>query len=55
MAVINPLGQFVDKVNQYSTWLSSKLLTWVFRCKVRLADTTGIEVLHTDGKTATCF
>ncbi len=53
MAVINPLRTFVDKVNQYPTWLSAKLITWVFRYKVKLAGTTGIEVLHTDGKTAT--
>ena len=53
MAVINPLRKFVDKVNQYPSWLSSRLMTWVFRYKVKLAGTTGIEVLHTDGKTAT--
>ena len=53
MAVNNPLRTFVDKVNQYPTWLSTKLITWVFRYKVKLAGTTGIEVLHTDGKTAT--
>ena len=53
MAVTNPLRKFVDKVNQYPSWLSSRLMTWVFRYKVKLAGTTGIEVLHTDGKTAT--
>lgn len=53
MAVRNPLRTFVDKVNQYPQWLSSKLMTWMFRFKVKLAGTTGIEVLHTDGKTAT--
>ncbi len=53
MVVINPLRTFVDKVNQYPTWLSAKLITWAFRYKVKLAGTTGIEVLHTDGKTAT--
>ena len=53
MAVTNPLRTFVDKVNQYPQWLSSRLMTWVFRYKVKLAGTTGIEVLHTDGKTAT--
>ena len=50
MAVFNPLRNFVDKVNQYPNWLSAKLMTWVFRYKVKLAGTTGIEVLHTDGK-----
>ena len=53
MTVINPLRTFVDKVNQYPPWLSSRLMTWVFRYKVKLAGTTGIEVLETDGKTAT--
>jgi acyl-coenzyme A thioesterase PaaI-like protein len=53
MAVINPLRKFVDKVNTYPSWLSAKLMTWVFRYKVKLAGTTGIEVLQTDGKTAT--
>lgn len=52
MAVTNPLRTFVDKVNQYPTWLSAKLMTWVFRYKVKLAGTTGIEILYTDGKTA---
>ncbi|MBL4630886.1 MAG: DUF4442 domain-containing protein [Paraglaciecola sp.] len=53
MAVINPLRTYVDKINQYPTWLSSRLITWMFRYKVKLAGTAGIEVLHTDGKTAT--
>jgi acyl-coenzyme A thioesterase PaaI-like protein len=53
MAVTNPLRMFVDKVNQYPSWLSSRLMTWVFRYKVKLAGTTGIEVMHTDGITAT--
>ena len=53
MAVVNPLRTFVDKVNLYPSWLSSKLITWVFRYKVKLAGTTGIEVLHTDGQSAT--
>jgi acyl-coenzyme A thioesterase PaaI-like protein len=53
MPVNNPLRTYVDKVNQYPTWLSGKLMTWLFRFKVKLAGTTGIEVLHTDGKTAT--
>lgn len=53
MLAKNPLRKFVDKVNQYPGWLSSFLITQVFRYKVKLAGTTGIEVLHTDGKTAT--
>ena len=53
MSVKNPLRKFVDKVNQYPGWLSSLLMTQMFRYKVKLAGTTGIEVLHTDGKTVT--
>lgn len=50
MSVNNPLRNFVDKVNQYPDWLSSKLMTWVFRHKVKLAGTVGVEILETDGK-----
>jgi uncharacterized membrane protein YqhA len=39
MPTINPLRTFVDKVNQYPSWLSSKLMMWVFRYKVKLAGT----------------
>jgi acyl-coenzyme A thioesterase PaaI-like protein len=53
MSVRNPLRDFVNKVNQYPQWLSAFLMTKVFRFKVKLAGTTGIEVLFTDGKTAT--
>ncbi|MFT4938918.1 MAG: acyl-coenzyme A thioesterase PaaI-like protein [Paraglaciecola sp.] len=53
MSVKNPLRKFVDKINQYPAWLSSFLMTQMFRYKVKLAGTTGIEVLHTDGKTVT--
>jgi acyl-coenzyme A thioesterase PaaI-like protein len=53
MSSSNPLRHFVNKVNQYPTWLSSFLMTKMFRYKVKLAGTTGIEVLHTDGKTVT--
>lgn len=50
MAAINPLRGFVDKVNQYPSWLSGKLMTWLFRHKVKLAGTVGVEILETDGK-----
>jgi acyl-coenzyme A thioesterase PaaI-like protein len=53
MAAKNPLRDFVNKVNQYPQWLSSFLITRVFRFKVKLAGTTGIEVLRTDGKSVT--
>ncbi|MGO4891884.1 DUF4442 domain-containing protein [Flavobacterium sp. W21_SRS_FM6] len=53
MNIRNPLRAFVNKVNQYPRWLSAFLMTKVFRYKVKLAGTTGIEVIYTDGKTAT--
>jgi acyl-coenzyme A thioesterase PaaI-like protein len=52
MSKSNPLRTFVNKVNQYPQWLSRLLMTLLFRYKVKLAGTTGIEVLFTDGKTA---
>ncbi|MGS2721810.1 DUF4442 domain-containing protein [Paraglaciecola aestuariivivens] len=52
MPVSNPLRKYVDTVNSYPSWLSRRLLTWLFRYKVKLAGTTGIEVLSTDGKSA---
>lgn len=53
MSVTNPLRKFVDKVNQYPSGVSAFLMTRVFRYKVKLAGTAGIEVLATDGKTVT--
>jgi hypothetical protein len=52
MPTINPLRTFVDRVNQYPSWPISKLMMCVFRYKVKLADTTSLEVLFTDRKTA---
>lgn len=53
MSANNPLRRFVDKVNQYPQWLSSRLLTMMFRSKVKLAGTCKVEILHTDGKSVT--
>ena len=49
MSAINPLRSFVDKVNQYPSWLSSRLITTVFRFKVKLAGTVKLDILSTDG------
>ncbi|WP_158971251.1 DUF4442 domain-containing protein [Paraglaciecola sp. L3A3] len=49
----NPFRTFVDFANRRPVWFSSWLITKVFRFKVKLAGTTGIEMLHTDGKTVT--
>lgn len=53
MAVSNPLRSFVKKVNQYPSWLSSRLITWAFRSKVKLSGTVGIDILETDLKRVT--
>lgn len=53
MAKSNPLQQFVKKVNQYPAWLSSKLLTWMFRSKVKLTGTVKLDILETDLKSVT--
>ncbi|GAC35259.1 DUF4442 domain-containing protein [Paraglaciecola polaris] len=50
MSVSNPLRKFVDKVNQYPASVSAFLMTKVFRFKVKLAGTTSIEVVSTDGR-----
>lgn len=50
MVANNPLRAFVDKVNQYPDWINSRLMTWLFRHKVKLAGTVGVEILETDGK-----
>jgi acyl-coenzyme A thioesterase PaaI-like protein len=48
MPVSNPLRKFVKKVNQYPSWLSRRLLTWMFQFKVKLTRTARLEILHTD-------
>lgn len=53
MSTHNPLRHFVDKVTLYPQWLSRWLITQMFRYKVKLAGTAGIEILQTDGKSVT--
>ena len=53
MATANPLRRFAEKANQYPGWLSRRLLTWMFRYKVKLTRTVGLEILHTDLKSVT--
>ena len=50
MSVNNPLRAFVLKTNQYPKWLSGRLITWLFRFKVKLTGTVGIEIVETDLK-----
>lgn len=53
MSASNPLRNFVMKVNQYPQWLSSRLITWMFRFKVKLAGTAGVDIVGTDLKQVT--
>ncbi|GAC16103.1 DUF4442 domain-containing protein [Aliiglaciecola lipolytica] len=53
MPVNSPLRKFVDKVNQYPSWLSRFLMTRLFRHLVKLAGTAKVDIVHTDGKTVT--
>lgn len=53
MSAPNPLRSFVNKVNQYPQWLSSRLITWMFRYKVKLAGTARLDIVETDGKSVT--
>ncbi|MDN4502464.1 DUF4442 domain-containing protein [Alteromonadaceae bacterium BrNp21-10] len=49
----NPLRQFVNFANRQPAWISRWLMTRLFRSKVKLAGTCGIEILATDGKSVT--
>ncbi|GGF61143.1 DUF4442 domain-containing protein [Alteromonas lipolytica] len=44
----NPLRRYAERVNQYPAWLSSRLLTWMFRYKVKLAGTAKVDIVSTD-------
>ncbi|MBJ2138707.1 DUF4442 domain-containing protein [Paraglaciecola chathamensis] len=50
MSASNPLKKFVEKVNQYPAPISAFLMTKVFRHKVKLAGTTSIDVVATNGQ-----
>ncbi len=49
----NPLRAFAQKVNQYPLWLRQRLLTWMFRYKVKLAGTAKVDILGTNLKQVT--
>ena len=53
MAASNPLRKLVERVNHYPAWLGNRIITWVFCHKVKLAGTTGLQILGTDGKSVT--
>jgi acyl-coenzyme A thioesterase PaaI-like protein len=55
MAVVNPLRQFAEKTLTYPKWISMRVLTWVFRYKVKLVGTSKIQIVDTDLKSVTFF
>lgn len=55
MFVANPLRTFADSVMKKPLWLRFKILTWVFRYKVKLVGTCRIKIIDTDLKSATFF
>lgn len=48
MSKTNPLRNFATWANKKPAWLSRRLLTWMFRYKVKLTGTTKLEILQTD-------
>jgi acyl-coenzyme A thioesterase PaaI-like protein len=55
MLIVNPLRIFADNAMKMPLWLRFKILTWVFRYKVKLVGTCKIEIKETDLKSATFF
>ena len=53
MSVGNPLRKFAEKANTYPSWVGRRLLTWMFRFKVKLTGTVSIDILETDLKSVT--
>ncbi|MCW8107970.1 DUF4442 domain-containing protein [Alteromonas ponticola] len=53
MSKTNPLRKFAVWAMNKPEWLSHRLLTWMFRFKVKLTGTTKLEVLSTDLTTVT--
>lgn len=55
MAIVNPLRTFADSAMKKPLWLRFKLLTWMFRYKVKLVGTCKIDIKETDMKSVTFF
>lgn len=55
MSVTNPLRTFADNAMKKPLWLRFKLLTWLFRYKVKLVGTCKIDIKDTDLQTVTFF
>jgi acyl-coenzyme A thioesterase PaaI-like protein len=53
MHIVNPLRTFADNAMKKPLWLRFKILTWVFRYKVKLVGTCKIDIKETDLKSVT--
>ena len=49
----NPLRKFAEKALTYPNWISLRLITWMFRYKVKLVGTTKLSITQTDLKSVT--
>lgn len=55
MAQTNPLRTFAEKALRYPDWLGLRLITFLFRYKVKLVGTLKISITQTDLKSVTFF
>jgi len=55
MFIVNPLRIFADSAMKRPLWLRFKILTWMFRYKVKLVGTCKMEIKETDLKSVTFF
>ena len=55
MFIVNPLRTFAENTMKKPIWLRFRILTWMFRYKVKLVGTCRVDIKHTDLKSATFF
>ncbi|GLR72533.1 DUF4442 domain-containing protein [Agaribacter marinus] len=55
MAKTNPLRKFAEKALSYPDFIALRLLTFMFRFKVKLVGTAGVTILETDLKRVVFF
>ncbi len=54
-ATTNPLRRFAYKMLKYPPWLGMRLITLLFRYKVKFVGTAGLKIQQTDLKSVTFF
>jgi acyl-coenzyme A thioesterase PaaI-like protein len=55
MRIVNPLRTFADNAMKKPLWLRFKILTYMFRYKVKLVGTCKVDIKETDLKSVTFF